>query len=90
MVSYLTGRSKPFRLQFSVNGRRTARYFATEREALAARTAHRAIQATIARTKREALAEKRAKDVAVRGGNSALERDFAVALVAEWRRKGPS
>lgn len=91
-VYHYPDRTKPFRIQPVVNGRQICKYFATEREVIVALTAHRAIQNVIAKVRREdrkrrPLSEKRAADLAIYGGNLALERDFAVALVAEWRRQ---
>ena len=90
-VSHLPGRSKPFLVRVRDGRRAPRKFFKTEREAIVALTAHRAIQNVRAKArqeaKRRALLEKRASDLVMHGENSMLERRFALALVDEWRRQ---
>lgn len=83
------GRAKSFRIMLTIAGRRVSRSFTTEREAVVVRLAYRFAALLFRRVakrkaKKRSLADKRAADLNISGGNISRERDFAHALVSSW------
>jgi hypothetical protein len=76
---------RPYRIQKTIDKKRTIFSFATLEEAVEALKAYRQEKADVVAAIRQARTPKRAANLAKNGGNSALERQVSDAFVKKWQ-----
>jgi hypothetical protein len=80
-------KSRPYRIKKTIDKKEKAFYFATLEEAVEEREAYQQAKVDTVSVKRQALAPKRAADVAKHGSNAALERRVSYAIVGAWKKR---
>tara|TARA_B100000683_G_scaffold80608_1_gene79455 strand:- start:102 stop:1214 length:1113 start_codon:yes stop_codon:yes gene_type:complete len=81
-VCYYEGLSKPYKISININKKCTQKYFKTQKEAEAARAAHRQQKVDAKFAQDAALADKRANDKAKSGKNCSNERDSTLMFTS--------